>query len=163
MFDREQAQFRWLSSEYFGMGDALADAQGEEDHDRYARALMISVNGDGRITPEERDWILGYLRSAGDSDSILEAISAYDGSEAIEDVVRPEDRTLWGRVLVYDALRACWSDGDLADGERDVILQMADRLEIPRAAVAEIEDLIREEHEQRARRRDLLFPPAMAT
>jgi len=135
----------------------------EADNLAYAKALMTCAAGDGEVSQAERDWIVGYLTTAGDSEDVVGAIADYDGGDDIDGLLSQSPVLgLTGRVLLYDALRACASDGELSAGELDRIGSAADSLGISREVVAQLEQIVNEETSLRKRRHQLILADAMA-
>jgi hypothetical protein len=62
-----------------------------------------------------------------------------------------------GRILVYDAIRASHVDG-YTDGERAAVRKAARLLGIDDATVAELEQLVQDEHQLKRRRIAALMP-----
>jgi uncharacterized membrane protein YebE (DUF533 family) len=113
---------------------------GAPDFESYGKALFICANGDGKITPPEREWILGYFAAAGYPDSIIEMLSTYDGSGNIDELVKssvPTQQSI--RTLVYDAIRACSADGEFNAGERAMVVRMAAQVGLGADDVAKLE------------------------
>jgi len=66
--------------------------------------------------------------------------------------------TFAGRILLYDAIRACSADGDYHEGERAAIHSLGAALRLPDDVVTQIEALIDEEEALKAKRIRLLMP-----
>ena len=83
---------QWIAREW-GFEPDVMERIPEEDMLAYGKALLHCANGDGRITQQERDWIMGYLTAAGHTDAVLEQLRTYQGTERIEDIATGhEDR-----------------------------------------------------------------------
>ncbi len=63
----------------------------------------------------------------------------------------------WGRVAIFDAVRAASADHEYGDDERRAIRRLAKRLDIGEDVVTEIEALCRDEAALKQRRIDLVF------
>lgn len=101
--------------------------------------------------------------TCGDSEDSVESMEAYDGSDRIEELVnQTPNMQIYRRSMLYDALRACASDGDLADGEREGVLSAADRMGVSRDVVSELEHIVQEEGALRKRRHDVIVAAAFA-
>ncbi len=160
--DRLKTSFAWLGWDLAQIPPDLAMSITTEENMAYAKALVICAKGDGQITPQERQWLIGYSVTVGHPDAVVETTTTYEGEDAIEDVLKASPAMpTYRRFLLYDALRACASDGELAPGERERVLRMADRLGVARQVVAEIEQLVQEDQELRQRKHKLLLLDAM--
>ncbi|HSO00445.1 MAG TPA: hypothetical protein VLS89_19270, partial [Candidatus Nanopelagicales bacterium] len=53
----------------------------------YMKAVLICANGDGKLTPEERDWAVGHAAAFGASDSLVDKLKSYAADEDIEQVI----------------------------------------------------------------------------
>ena len=162
MADRMTA-FKWLGWELFELPPDAATAVSDEDNLLYAKALLVCASGDGEISQQERDWIVGYLTTAGDSEEVVETVRTYDGSDSLEDLfAAASSMALYGRGMIYDALRACSSDGELSAGERERIVDAAERVGLPTSLVDELEEIVRQEEGLRKRRHKLIVADAFA-
>lgn len=155
--------FGWLGWEQFELDPNIVMSVSEADNLAYAKAVVVCANGDGRITDKEREWIIGYLTTVGDSPAVIEAIQSYQGEDTIEELMKatpmmPATR----RIMIYDALRACAADGELHSGERERVLQMADRIGMSRQVVAELEEIVEQEKALRQRRHRVIIAEGMA-
>jgi len=121
-------------------------AVSDEENLLYAKALLVCASGDGEISQQERDWIVGYLTTAGVKENVTDAVKTYDGSDTLDDLFgSTSSMALYSRGMIYDALRACASDGALSPGERDRIVAAADRVGLPATLVDELEEILQEE------------------
>ncbi|HVF14829.1 MAG TPA: hypothetical protein VM942_09540 [Acidimicrobiales bacterium] len=155
--------FRWLGWEMYELPPEVATAVTEEEHLLYAKAIVVCAAGDAEIAQPEREWIVGLLTTAGVSPEITDAIETYDGSDTIEDLLSATPAMpVYGRSMIYDALRACSSDGELSAGERDRVFAAADRMNLSRQVVEELEQVVREEGTLRKRRHKLIVADAFA-
>ncbi len=130
------------------------------DYDSYWKSLLICANGDGTLTPEEREWVIGYCAASGGSDQLLEVLRRYPAIDDIH-VVMSKSTLIFNygaRCLLLDAIRASGSDGILSAGELKVIRRMASELNISPHAISKIEELYAEEQALRDKRINLLFP-----
>ena len=154
---------RWLGWEHMELPPELVAEVSEADNLAYAKAIMVCAAGDGEISPAEREWIVGYLTVARDPDAVVELMRTYDGGDDIGELIAASPlMLLTGRSMLFDALRACASDGDLSSGERDRVHTAADRLGVPRDVVAEFEEIIQAEESLRKRKHQLLVAEPMA-
>ncbi|MEH2005263.1 TerB family tellurite resistance protein [Nostoc sp.] len=127
---------------------------------KYAKALLICANGDGTLTPEERNWVLGYFAIKGVSDSILSELKNYQPTESLQEVLDTNSTVAQKgtRFLIYDAIQTCAADGEYAEGEKAVIRKAASQLKVSEDVVKELEELYLEEKELFKRKIDLMFP-----
>lgn len=147
---------RWFL--YFDRG--FEDKPTDLDYDSYCKSLLACANGDGTLTPEEREWVIGYCAASGGSDQPLEDLRRYPATDDIHVVMsKSAPVSSYGvRRLVLDALRASGADGDLNAGELKVIRRMASQLNISAHAVSRLEQLYAKEQALREKRIHLLFP-----
>ena len=150
--DRDGTSFAWLAGETFGVPTELAVSISTEENMAYAKALVVCAKGDGEITPAEREWLIGYSVTQGHPQEVVDVIRTYDGGDSIDDLLRASpNMPVYRRFLVYDALRACASDGDLAAEERQRVVAMAGVMGVPGDVVDELEQLVRQNLELRRR------------
>ncbi len=160
--DRRQRSLIWLGWEsYQAPADVMANIS-EEESVAYAKSLFICVNGDGQISPPERQWILGYLAASGLSDHALELMETYDGEDDLEDLLNTSTlvRASAGPLL-YDALRACEADGPLDPDERAQLARMADHFGLGEEILTELEAVVQKERDLRQHRHDLMVPDVL--
>jgi hypothetical protein len=67
-------------------------------------------------------------------------------------------RKIAQRSCIWDAIRACGADGELADDELATIRKMAERVGVPGEVVDEFVDIYNQEQALKARRIQLAFP-----
>jgi tellurite resistance protein len=145
----------WYHREHFG----FARPPAELDLRLMAIALATVANGDRQVTPDERNWIVGYFAAKGYPASVVrEAMAAAPVDlKSIPDLMQTGTLRQSARVLVYDAIRVAAVDGYKA-GEDKAVREVAFSLGLDEQAVAEIEALVRDEEALRARRIAALFP-----
>lgn len=162
--DRRKTGMRWLGWEIFEHPPEIIDEYSEADNMAYAKAITVCAAGDGEISQHERDWIIGYLTSAGSPEEVIEAMRTYEGGDSIEDLVNSSPGMKFtGRGLIYDALRACASDGELSSDERARVVSAASRLGIETDVVDAIEAIVNEETALRKRRHKLMVADVFAS
>jgi uncharacterized membrane protein YebE (DUF533 family) len=155
--------FEWLGRELYELPPDAAAAVTSEENMLYAKALMVCAAGDDEISQQERAWIVAYLTTCGISEEIPEAMKTYDGSDTLEDLLAATpNMPVYRRSMLYDALRACASDGELSAGERERVMAAADRMDLPRELVDELEQIIHEEEALRKRRHKLIVADSLA-
>jgi len=123
------------------------------------KAILICANGDGKLTPEERDWVTGYFAAFGAPDSLLDEMRSYKADDDIEAVISGTPASdASRRFLVYDAIRACSADGAYSDPERATVIRMAAKLGISEDLVKQIEEVCLEQARLRQKRLALMYP-----
>lgn len=145
---------KWLFKNEWGFG-AKPTA---DDFEAYHKALMICAKGDGVLAPEERDWVIGYSVAMGADPALVEELSTYAADDDVVAIIsraRVADKDRG--ACIFDAMRACAADGELAPAELESIRKMANRL-----GVGDLVDRLYELHQQeervRAERNKLLYP-----
>lgn len=130
-----------------------------DDFEAYAKAILICANGDGKLAPEERDWVIGYFAAFGAPDSVLDEIKTYKADEDIEKFVSKTAVTNASqRILVYDSIQACSADGAYSDPERAMVIRMAAKVGVSEDLVRQIEEVCLEEARLREKRLKLVYP-----
>ncbi len=160
--DRRRRALKWIAWQSFAVPGEIVEAQPESEDLLHAKAMLLFVGGNRQISPHRRDWIIGYLTSAGYSERVLDAARAYDDADRVEDIVHLPRIAIAQRVLLYDALRTCAFDGDqLSPGAFDPVLRAADAIGISRDVVADLHAIVLEEVRLRQRRHDIVVAPAL--
>jgi hypothetical protein len=128
----------------------------------FFKALIVCCNADANLTEAERAWCVGYAAAIGATEATLEALRAYAGDD---DVTVFFDRGLqWAtapRTVIYESIRACASDADYNQPEKDKIARMAGLLDIEADEVAQLEQLYADEQALRTRKLTLAFPATL--
>lgn len=144
----------WMIKELYGL-NAIPPAQ---DYVVGVKATLVCAKGDGVLTPEERDWVVG--RAAALRNPGYELAKTYAADEDLQDVLG--NSSIWEksgrRMIVYLAIKACSSDGEYHPDEREKVHSMAKTLGVAAEVVAQIEQQCVEEAEMRAKRIALLLP-----
>lgn len=131
-----------------------------EDHRvDYLKAIMACARAGRELAPAERDWVIGYGAACGAHQATVDALEGYDGDEDVVDIL---DRNMpvantWGRVAVFDAIRASNADSQYSDDERATVRREASRLGVSEEVVVALESLHEEEQELKRRRIALVF------
>jgi uncharacterized membrane protein YebE (DUF533 family) len=129
------------------------------DYENYGKALITCANGDGRITKEERGFILGYFDAFGCEPQVLDTLREYEGGEDMGDIInRSPLLQATARASVYDAIRACMADGELHPDEKKTVSKMASSLGLTEFDVQELIDVYTEELEVKEKRQRLTYP-----
>ncbi len=131
----------------------------EDDRVDYLKAIMACAGAGGGLSEKEKAWVIGYGAACGAHQATVDALEGYD---AQEDVVTILERNMpvanaWGRVAVFDAIRACGADGEYNDDERAAVRREASRLGISEEVVVALESLYRQEQELKRDRIALVF------
>jgi tellurite resistance protein len=145
----------WYHREHFG----FTKPPPEPDLQAMAIALVTVANGDRQVTPDERNWIVGYFAAKGYSPVVVRqamAVAPID-LRAIPELMQTGTLRNSARILVYDAIRVAAVDG-YHPGENKAVREIAFALGLDEQAVADIEALVREEEALRARRIAVLMP-----
>lgn len=125
----------------------------------FFKALIVCCNADDNLTAAERGWCVGYAAAIGADEATLAELASYGGKDEIAVFF---DRGLqWAtapRTVIYESIRACASDADYNEQERDKITRMAGLLGVGPDEVTRLEDLYRQERELRARKLVVAFP-----
>jgi tellurite resistance protein len=153
--DAHEAGGLWLLREMWDFPSGVP----EDDRVDYLKVIMACAQGSGELAQAEKDWVIGYGAACGAHQSTVDALEAYEGGEDVVEILErnmPVAET-WGRVAVFDAIRASGADGALNDDERDQIRRVADRLGVRAETLAAIEALCDDEQALKRRRIDLVF------
>ncbi len=148
---------KWYYKELWGW-DLEKICTGKE-RPTFLKALLIAANGDGKLTAEERKWVIGRAAAAGAPDSLLKELETYPANEDITEVV---SRTLATnkakRAVIYFAIKAASSDKEYHGDEAAMIKKAATAMGISDDVVKQIEDLCRKEAQLKEERIQLCFP-----
>lgn len=126
----------------------------------FSKAMIICAAGDGRLAPEELEWILGFTANSGGTFELLEELRNLDPGklDPMELLAKTERPGLFVHALVYHAIKAADADGVLEPGEIQMIGAMAMVLGLSQEEVEKLFALHREEKEFQARKMATLFP-----
>lgn len=126
----------------------------------FAKAMILCAAGDGRLAPEELNWILGFTANSGGTHELLEELRALDPStlDPMQLLAQTERPGLFVHALVYHAIVAADADGVLEPGEVQIIGAMAMVLGLSSEVVEGLFALYREEKEFQQRKMARLFP-----
>ena len=145
----------WLLKEMWDFPSGVP----EDERLDYLKTIMACARGDGDLAEAEKAWVIGYGAACGAHQPTVDALEAYDADEdAVEILERnmPIAKT-WGRVAVFDAIRASGADHEYDDTEREAVRRVAADLGITEEVVSEIESLYLAEQELKRKRIALLF------
>lgn len=126
----------------------------------FAKAMMLCAAGDGKLDPEELEWIVGFTANAGGTFELLEELRTLDPStlNAAALLQQTERPGLFVHALVYLAIAASDADGVLEAGEVQTIAAMAMALGLLKDDVEGLFALYREEQAFYKRKMLRLFP-----
>ena len=128
----------------------------------FFKALIVCCNADNNLTEAERRWCVGYAAAIGGNETTLTELREYPGKDRLSVFF---DRGLqWAtapRTVIYESIRACASDADYNQPERDKIARMAGLLGMDADELAELEQLYRDEQALRTRKLRLAFPATL--
>ncbi len=145
----------WLLREMWGFPAGVP----EDERLDYLKAIMACARAKGHLTQGEKEWVIGYGAACGAHQETVDALEAYEADEELDDILRRNMPTAesWGRVAIFDAIRAAAADHEYDDGEMKAIRRLAKRIDIAEEVVADLEALYREEAALKRRRIDLVF------
>ncbi len=145
----------WLLREMWDFPSGVPEDQRLD----YLKAIMACAGAGTGLAPEEKAWVIGYGAACGAHQATIDALEAYDADEDVVDILErnmPVADT-WGRVAVFDAIRACSADGEYNDDERAAVGREAARLGISEEVVVALEALHKQEQEHKRERIALVF------
>jgi uncharacterized membrane protein YebE (DUF533 family) len=130
------------------------------DLEIYMKSLLICANGDGRITEQEREWVLGIASAMGLPDETVEHLKSYEAKDDLNRLLAGGVETGKGapRSLIYNAIRACMSDGELSEAELATIRRAASIMNVPEDVVGKLKEIVLQQAKLRERRLGLVFP-----
>jgi uncharacterized tellurite resistance protein B-like protein len=113
----------------------------------YGYALLIIAGADGKVSPQEMEWLTQELAPAvGIPDEIASAWEMYDHTNAslehLFEMLRPGTTANFARLFIYDAIRMASADHNYADKERDIVSKTARILQVPQEVILTIEALV---------------------
>lgn len=126
----------------------------------FARAMIVCAAGDGRLAPEELEWVLGFCASAGATEALLTELRTLDprSLDAVQLMQQAERPGQFVHALIYHAIKAADADGVLEPGEEQTIRAMALVLGLTELEVDGLFALHRDEQALHGRKLALLFP-----
>jgi len=131
-----------------------------EDHRLdYLKAIMACARGVSGLAQAEKDWVIGYGAACGAHQATIDALAAYDAEEDVVDILErnmPVAKT-WGRVAVFDAIRASNADAEYDEAERAAVRREASTLGVREDVVVALESLYEQEQQLRRDRIALVF------
>ncbi|NER27573.1 MAG: hypothetical protein F6J89_08040 [Symploca sp. SIO1C4] len=155
MSDMDRDGRLWLMKQLYGM-KTIPPAG---DYNAFVKAVLICAKGDGALTPEERNWIIG--RSACYyTNAEYEVAKNYPADEDLLEVLAqaPTLNESGRRVIIYVAIQACAADREYHPDERAAVSKMAKYLGIEEDVVNQIEEICISEAKMREKRITVMFP-----
>lgn len=145
----------WLLREMWGFPAGVP----EDERLDYLKAIMACARAKGHLAKGEKDWVIGYGAACGAHQATVDALQAYEADEDIDDILSRNMPTAetWGRVAIFDAIRAAAADHEYDDEEMKAIRRLAKRIGVTDDVVADLEALNREEAALKRRRIELVF------
>jgi tellurite resistance protein len=145
----------WTFNWFFGFGEIPTD----EDCCIYMKCVLCCAKGDGTLSPEEKNWAVGFCASWGVADWVIEELKAYEADEDLAEVIaRSPQVSIAQRDLLLTAIRACAADAEYHEKEKAKIRQMASIIGVTEDIVEQLEQLQKEESALRQKRINLLYP-----
>lgn len=145
----------WLLREMWDFPSGVPEDQRLD----YLKAIMSCARAGAELSEAEKNWVIGYGAACGAHQATVDALEAYNGEEEVVTILErnmPVART-WGRVAVFDAIRASNADVEYTDEERAAVRREASTLGISEEVVVALESLYQEEQELKRRRIRLVF------
>ena len=154
---------RWLGWENFEGPPELYEQITSEDNLLHGKTMLLCAGGNRRITPREREWLIGYLTAAGFSDPVLDQLEAYDDTESLTDLMAVPGMQVVALGLLYDGIRIAAADGPLTAAELDHLHQAAVVMGVPDAVLAELVEIVVADNDRRHRRYELIVRPVLGS
>lgn len=113
----------------------------------YGFSLLTIAGSDGIVSDPELEWLtMDMAKEVGVDEELIADWEAFDFEEAdLEDLFSTfNSSTLGGfnKLLIYDAIRMCASDGEYALEEREQVHEAGRILKVPPEIVVAIEALV---------------------
>jgi tellurite resistance protein len=145
----------WTFNWFFGFSEIPTD----EDCCIYMKSVLCCAKADGVLSPEEKNWAIGFCASWGVADWVIEELQKYEGDEDLKEVIaRSPQVSIAQRDILLTAIRTCAADGEFHELEKAKIREMASIIGVPEEAVDQLEQLKNEELALRQKRIKLLYP-----
>lgn len=104
MYDIKKIGTSWIMNWFFGFNQTPTN----EDSLTYMKAVLCCAKADGVLSPEEKDWALGYCASWGVADWVIEELKTYQADEPIEKVIArsPQVSMAQRDIIQYGSVKA---------------------------------------------------------
>ena len=145
----------WLLREMWDFPSGVPEDQRLD----YLKAIMACAGAGTGLSEAEKNWVIGYGAACGAHQATVDALEAYAHDEDVVEILErnmPVANT-WGRVAVFDAIRACGADAEYNDDERAAVRREASRLGISEEVVVALESLYQQEQKHKRERIALVF------
>jgi signal transduction histidine kinase len=152
---------RWLGWQNFEGPPELYEQITSEDNLVHGKTMLLCAGGNRRITPREREWLIGYLTAAGFADAVLDQLEAYDDADSLSDLMALPGLRTTGAGLLYDGIRIAAADGPLTADEREHLHRAADVMGVPDDVFAELVEIVAADNDRRRRRYELIVKPVL--
>lgn len=144
----------WLYKELIGF-DTIPD---EPTVNTYAKVMLCCANGDGRLTPAERAWVIGFVSAFNVSEALLAELATYPADEDVYALAMSRPAIRYNlRSVLYDTIQACSADDHYHAEEQALIRQLAARFGIGDDVVTQLEEVYTETRRIRQKRLELTF------
>ncbi len=135
-------EFLTISPTFYGM--SIVPKKYWKD---YGFALLTIAGADGDVSDPEMDWLTEDLgQSLKVSTELIEAWEEFDWENAdlseIFQRLNPNQITNYSRLMLYDAIRMSYADGDFSDKERESVDECARILKVNKEVVMAMEALV---------------------
>jgi signal transduction histidine kinase len=158
---RRTTALRWFVHENWEMPGEVVDQITDEDNLMAGKAILLVAGGNARITEREREWLVGYLTAARDADWVVEAVTTYDDSDTLDDLMQLPGFPEVARGQLYDAVRMCSSDGPLTADELGHLGRSAAVMGIAHEELDELCAIVAADAELRRRRFNAVAAPVL--
>jgi signal transduction histidine kinase len=160
---RRQTALCWLGWETYEIPAEAYDQLVEEDNLTWALAVYACAGGVSGINQVQREWIVGYMAAAGNSEWVLDALRAHDRDDSIEAALAASGVAHASRGFLYDTIRMFSADGDLTSAELRQVHRAAGELGLTQDVVADLLRIVADERELRRRRYEAITAPVLPT
>lgn len=146
--------YDWVRWQAYGRYPKTNESPSEAELGVFFKVAMICCKGDGTISKQERDYIVGALAIRGVSETMLKQFETMNPTESLSDVLSlmknahqlgvkpfPGEKEVYGRVALHYAIGASEADG-YGVAEAKQIHKAAEILGIKSEVVQTIEGLI---------------------
>ncbi|WP_341532118.1 TerB family tellurite resistance protein (plasmid) [Nostoc sp. UHCC 0302] len=155
MSDIKNIATSWIMNWFFGFNQTPTN----EDSLIYMKAVLCCAKGDGVLSPEEKNWAIGFCASWRVADWAIEELKKYEADEPIEEVIaRSPQVSIAQRDILLSAIWVCAADKEYHQEEKAKIRKMAAILGVKEDIVEQLEQLQQEESSLRQQRLKLLYP-----
>ncbi|MBD2303745.1 TerB family tellurite resistance protein [Nostoc sp. FACHB-190] len=155
MSDIKKIGSSWIMNWFFGFSQTPTN----EDSNIYMKAVLCCAKADGILSPEEKEWALGFCASWGVEDWVIEDLQNYEADESIEEVIaRSPQVSMAQRDIILSAIWVSAAGGEYHEQEKAKIRKMANILGVAEEVVEKLEQLYQEESALRQKRLKLLYP-----